>query len=173
MKISKNVFKVLKILIFIPIVILIGMLCYDSYYDSKFIDIEIPKSMRFEKTHKEIDYSIIKSLTEDRIEVSGNGYFGYDFYMWHKPTQKGKIYIRAIELTQNIKLSETELENKTTNKIYELSNEYELYKGQSVIYEGTFDKFYPVKFEMWFKSNETGKEKKLAERKYLIDGWDR
>ncbi len=173
MKILKIIFKVIGVLILIPIVSIGGILTYDSYYESKFIDIDIPEKLRFEKPNEKLRYSKINALTEDRIEVTGNGYFGYNFYMWHKPTEKGEIFIKAIELTQNIELSEPELKNRTRNEISELSNDYVLYKGESLIYEGTFEQFYPVRFEMWFKSKKTGTEKKLTEKKYLIDGWDR
>ncbi|WP_053989856.1 hypothetical protein [Mangrovimonas sp. TPBH4] len=173
MKVLKIIFIVIGVLILIPIIAFSGILIYDSYYESKFMNIEIPENMRFEKPKEQLGYSNINSLTQDRIEVTGNGYFGYNFHMWHKPIEKGEIYVKAIELTQNIELSKPELENRTKNKISDLSNDYKLYEGESLIYEGTFEQFYPVRFEMWFKSKETGIEKKLAEKKYLIDGWDR
>ena len=173
MKILKIIFKTIGLLILIPIFILGGILIYDSYYESKFTNIDIPENMRFEKPNKELGDFNINSLTKDKIEVTGNGYFGYNFYMWHKPTEKGEVFIKAIELTKNIILSEHELENRTKNEISQLSNNYVLYEGESLIYEGTFEQFYPVRFEMWFRSKETGTERKLAEKKYLIDGWDR
>jgi hypothetical protein len=52
-------------------------------------------------------------------------------------------------------------------------DEFELYKGNTVIEEGTFEKYYPVRFELWFKSAQDGTEKKLTEKRYIIDGWDR
>ena len=137
------------------------------------MNIDIPENMRFEKPNEELGYLNINSLTEDKIEITGNGYLGYNFHMYHKPMEKGEIYVKAIELTQNIELSEPKLENQTKNKISELSNNFMLYEGESLIYEGTFEQFYPVRFEMWFKSSETGIERKLAEKNYLIDGWDR
>ncbi len=173
MKVLKTIFIVIGVLILIPIIAFSGILIYDSYYESKFMNVEIPENMMFEKPNEELGYSNIDLLEQDKLEVTGSGYFGYNFYMWHKPTEKGEIYIKAIELTQNIQLSEPKLQNRTKNKITELSNNYVLYEGESVIYEGTFEQFYPVRFEMWFKAKETGKERKLAEKKYLIDGWDR
>ncbi|MGB0892714.1 MAG: hypothetical protein ACPGUU_10205, partial [Flavobacteriaceae bacterium] len=41
------------------------------------------------------------------------------------------------------------------------------------IHEGTFGKFYPVRFELWFESFRTKKKMKLTEFQLLIDGWDR
>ncbi|MCD8413702.1 hypothetical protein [Tenacibaculum finnmarkense] len=173
MKVLKIIFIVIGVLVLMPITTFSGLLIYDSYYESKFMNIDIPENMRFEKPNEELGYLNINSLTEDKIEITGNGYFGYNFHMWHKPTEKGYVFVKAVELTQNIELSEPELENRTKNEISELSNNYVLYEGESLIYEGTFEQFYPVRFEMWFRSKETRTERKLAEKKYLIDGWDR
>lgn len=146
--------------------------------ESKFYDIEIPEKYNFEKpieflTNKQIDSLESISLSDEKILVIGNGYNGYDFYMWHKATEKGKLYVKAFELTQNIELSKTELRNGTENEIIELGENHNLYKGNSLIYEGTFANYYPVRFELWFKSESSETEKKLTEQNYLIDGWDR
>ena len=93
--------------------------------------------------------------------------------MWHRPTEKGEIYIKAFELTQNIQLSEWKLSNRTRNKISELGDNYKLYDGNTVIVEGTFKNYYPTRFELWFKSESSEIEKKLTEKNYVIDGWDR
>ena len=113
------------------------------------------------------------NVEQEKILVIGNGYSGYDFYMWHKPSEKGELFIKAYELTKNTRLSEWKLNNRTKNKISELSNEYKLYEGRTVIDEGTFENFYPTRFELWFKSESSGIEKKLTEKNYVIDGWDR
>ena len=94
--------------------------------------------------------------------------------MWHKPTEKGEIYIKAFEITKNQRLSEWKLTNRTKNTITELSNDFKVFTGRTVIDEGTFEKFYPARFELWFKSATDGNRKrKLTEKSYLIDGWDR
>ena len=146
--------------------------------DEKFYNVEIPKKWSFEKTIQFLNYRQIDSLEklkvdENKILIIGNGYSGYDFYMWHKPTEKGELYIKAFELTQNVQLSERKLSDRTKNEIVDLSDKYKLYSGNTVIDEGTFENFYPTRFELWFKSNSSGIEEKLTEKNYLIDGWDR
>ncbi|WP_299628323.1 hypothetical protein [uncultured Tenacibaculum sp.] len=177
----KFIFKILiGIVIFIICILgifLIGI-GYYNYEESKFYNIIIPKRLNFEKPIKSFNENQIDSLQKlnvnsEKLIVSGNGFFGYDFYMWHKPTEKGEIFIKAFELTQSIELSEKRLRTKTNNKITGLSNKFKLYRGNTIIEEGTFDNFYPVRFELWFKSEKTGKEKKLNEKNYVIDGWDR
>jgi len=150
----------------------------DNDSDKPFLNIEIPSNLKFKKpieylSHQEIDSLKKLEVDESKVLVVGTGYSGYDFYMWHKPTEKGELYIKAFELTQNTQLSEWKLSARTKNVINELGEDYRLYIGRTVIDEGTFEHYYPTRFELWFKSLETGSEKKLAEEKYLIDGWDR
>ncbi len=146
--------------------------------EEKFLSIKIPKTMNFDKpieflTTVQIDSLESIDVYHEKIVVVGNGYNGYDFYLWHKPTEKGEIFIKAFELTQNVQLTEDKLTERTKNEITDLDDAYNLYKGSSVIYEGTFSNFYPTRFELWFKSEDSGIEKKLTEKNYLIDGWDR
>ncbi len=124
-------------------------------------------------TNSQIDSLESIGVNQEKLLVVGNGYSGYDFYMWHKPIEPGKIYIRAFELTQNVQSTEEKLTERTKNEIVDLNNDYKLYKGSSVIYEGTFSNYYPTRFELWFKSKSSGVEKKLTDKNYLIDGWDR
>lgn len=153
-------------------------LIIDEYEESKFRVIKIPESLNFEKPIDFLRNGQIDSLknievNEPMIVVIGSGYNGYNFYIWHKPTEKGEIYIKAFELTQNIRLSELHLMEGTKNNISELSKNYQLYESRAIIGEGTFENYYPARFELWFKSENSGIEKKLTERNYVIDGWDR
>jgi hypothetical protein len=178
MKITKKIFLILRISVGVISISFIGLLFYDSYQESKFYNIEIPKNLKFEKPIEFLIDSQIDSLkkikiNDDKLVVIGNGYGGYNFYMWHKPIEKGEIYIKAFELTQNVRLSEWKLSHRTKNTITKLSNKYQLYQGSTVIDEGTFENFYPTRFELWFKSRKSGIEKKLTEKNYIIDGWDR
>ena len=178
MKIIKKIFLILAIIIGIVIISFIGLLSYDSYQESKFYNIEIPENLKFEKpieflTNSQIDSLKKLKVNDDKLIVIGSGYGGYNFYMWHKPIEKGDIYIKAFELTQKVRLSEWKLSNRTKNTITKLSNEYQLYQGSTVIDEGTFENFYPTRIELWFKSEKSDIEKKLTEKSYLIDGWDR
>jgi hypothetical protein len=168
------------------IVIIIGFLFIlaNRYYFSssadnrKFSNIELAEGHGFKIAPEHLTAAQTDSLEAiqaetSKIEIVGSGYTGYDFFMWHKPTEKGELYIKAFEVTTNERLSSEELTERTMHSIREVSSKYQIYKGQSVIYEGTFEKYYPARFELWFKSSENGKEQKLTEKTYLIDGWDR
>ena len=166
------------LLVLLAIGLFFGSIWYYSWQDSKFYDIEIPEGENYQKPTEYLNNKQLDSLKNlivdsERIEIIGTGYGGYDFYMWHKPTEKGEIYIKAFETTTNQILSEWKLTNRTKNTISELSDDYKLFMGRTVIDEGTFEKYYPARFELWFKSEKDGIEKKLTEKYYLIDGWDR
>jgi hypothetical protein len=142
---------------------------YDSYQESKFYNIKTPKNLNLEKTvenynNQELDSLNKLNVKSEKLIIVGKGYSGYDFFIWHKPIEKGEIYIKAFEITQNIELSKEKLESRTKNRITELGKNYKMYKGSSLIYEGTFDEYYPARFELWFKSEKTGIEKKIVEK---------
>ena len=181
MTLSKKIFIGIStiIILFIGFVFwLFFEIANENKGDEIFYNIKIPENLNFDKPIESLTYQQIDSLTnievnDDKIVVIGDGYSGYDFYMWHKPTEKGELYIKAFELTQNIQLSELELSTRTENEITELGENYKLYIGNSLIYEGTFANYYPVRFELWFKPKNSEIEKKLTEKNYVIDGWDR
>ncbi len=178
MKVVRKIFLIIAIIIGLVIISSIGWFSYYSYQEYKFYNIKIPKNLNFEKpikfpTKSQRDSVKKLKVNRDKLIVFGNGFIGYDFYMWHKPIEKGEIYIKAFELTQKVELSEWKLSNRTKNKITKLSNNYQLYEGSTVIDEGTFEHFYPTRFELWFKSEDSGIEKKMAKKNYIIDGWDR
>ena len=154
----------------------IGMI-NDSIKESKFSNYEIPDYIILNKPIKNFNRRQIDSLQKLRVEKNKlelNGQLGsYGFFMWYKPTEKGEIYVRAFEIAKNIELSRDELYDGTRNKIEKSTNKMTIYEGSSTIYEGTFEVFFPVRFELWFKSEKSGKEIKLAEKEYLIEGWDR
>jgi hypothetical protein len=178
MSIAKKIIFTILIFFSLLLIWIVISVSEENREESKFYDIEItdkfdyPKPIEF-LTKNQIDSLESINISEKKIIVIGNGYNGYDFYMWHKPTAKGKLYVKAYELTQKIELSETRLREGTKNEITEIGENYNLYTGNSLIYEGTFANYYPVRFELWFISEISGNEKKLTEINYVIDGWDR
>ncbi len=141
-------------------------------------NIEIPEYLNLKRTIEYLNQNQIDSIKridvqKEKLEIFGNGYSGYDFYIWHKPTEKGEIFIKAFEITKNQRLSKEKIYNKTKTEITTIDTNFHFYQVNSLIYEGSLGKFYPARFELWFKSKNIGIEKKLIEKEYLIDGWDR
>lgn len=178
MKILKIILISVGLLVLLAIGLFFGSIWNYSWQDSKFYNIEIPERENYQKpieylSNQQIDSLKSLKIDSEKIEIIGTGYSGYDFYMWHKPTEKGEIYIKAFEITRNQRLSEWKLTNRTKNTVTDLTDDFKVFTGRTVIDEGTFEKFYPARFELWFKSAMDGTEKKLTEKSYLIDGWDR
>jgi hypothetical protein len=178
MKMLIKILTSIGIAILILIGLIFGLILYFTIKDISFNNIKVPEGKIYPKTTQFLSTVQLDSLKKlqiqsDKVVVVGTGYDGYDFYMWHKPTEEGEIYIKAFEITKGKRLSRKKLDARTKNTINKLSEEYILYTGNSVIDEGTFEKYYPVRFELWFKSLKDGSEKKLAESEYMIDGWDR
>jgi hypothetical protein len=113
--------RTLKIIL-ISISLLIGLffslIWYYSWQDIIFYNIEIGKGENYQKPIEHLNYVQVDSIenlkiTSEKIEVSGTGYRGYDFYMWHKSTENGDIYIKVCEVTKNRRLSEQKLTERT------------------------------------------------------------
>lgn len=144
----------------------------DIFENSKFKNsLNLPKTKETRSFNQLEDLYKI-STTKDSLIVNGDGYSGYQFLIFHKPLEKGNLFIKAFEMTTNTPLSvEENLKEKTTIKIDSISNKTKMFKRTATIYEGTMGKFYPARFELWFKSKK--KEIKLLDKEYMIDGWDR
>ena len=179
MKIVKTVLITFGILIITAILIFFGTIFYYSYQDAKFYNIEIPDNLKHltkpneGNPQKEIDSLKSTNPESEKLLITGSGYSGYNFYFWHKAEQKGELYVRAYELTQDVEIMEKRLPERTKKRISQIDNEYHFFNASTVIFEGTFDKYYPTRFELWFKPYKNGKAEKLTEIEYLIDGWDR
>lgn len=88
------------------------------FYSTDFFadDLEIPKNIKFEKPKDEVDTSIIQ--IENTFEIKNGSQPGiYEYYFLFNPKEKGKLYLKAFEITQNIPLSEERIKEKTIIKI--------------------------------------------------------
>ena len=160
------------------LVIVVGSEFYYQHRDRKFYNITIPSDIPFNKPIGHLTFAQLDSLKnlkvlEEKLEIQGDGYSGYEFYVWHRPITAGSIYIKAYEYTTGERLSDWKLSNRTRHTIGSVSDKYKLYTSKTVIDEGTFYKYYPVKFEVWFDPGNGTHETQLLSKLYIIDGWDR
>lgn len=173
-------FKLILLIIGLLIFSVIGWIIFETihfhYQESQYYNIKLPEGLKLEKPQDSItDHKIglIESkIIYDTLIVSGGG-GSYNLYYWHRLREKGEIYIRAFEITQNIELSKDMLYKKTSRRIESVSGEIKFFEANSLIHEGTFGKYYPASFEIWFQGDNNEEPIKLTETKYLIDGWDR
>ena len=100
------------------------------------------------------------------------GMYKYDFY--YGSLGPGEIFLRCYEVTSNIPLSEDRLIEQSRVKISPQKQFGKVVNKQSfTIYEGDWDDYYAARIEVWFKSTENDKERKLLEKVYRVEGWMR
>lgn len=99
----------------------------------------------------------------------------YNYDVWFNADKKGTLYFKAFEYTQNDELSKRRLFSQSSIKIDTLYHQYKLYcsKRHFMISEGDWEDPYAARFELWFKPDNGGKEIKIIEKIYKIEGWQR
>ncbi len=91
------------------------------------------------------------------------------------PGEPGVLYLKAFEVTKGTPLSVYRLEEKSKTRMAwstETTDQFWAKTGFT-IYEGDWGKPYAARFEVWLKPDSSRTERKLAERIYKIEGWQR
>ena len=124
---------------------------------------------------------VIDSLDADTyLQIwngSQGGIYKYDFYYGALPA--GEISLRCYEATKDIRLSANtdwgvriyesiKVAIDSTSSFSKLVN-----KQGFTIYEGDWGDYYAARIEVWHKDAKTGKETKLMEKVYRVEGWMR
>jgi len=100
------------------------------------------------------------------------GIYKYDFY--YGPLPAGEIYLRCYEVTENIRLSADRIKESSKVDIDTTSSFSKVVDQQEfTIYEGDWGDYYAARIEVWHKNAKTGKETKLMEKVYRVEGWMR
>jgi len=100
------------------------------------------------------------------------GIYKYDFYYPSLPA--GDVFLRCYEVTKNIPLSEERIREKSTVSVdstYSFSQVVD--KKEFTVYEGDWGDYYAARIEVWHRDANTGKEKKLMDKIYRVEGWMR
>ena len=91
------------------------------------------------------------------------------------PGEPGRIYLKAFEVTKGTPLSEKRLKDRSNEWVGWSENPEELFLSNTdfTIYEGDWGKPYAARFEVWFVPDSKSPERKLMEKVYKIEGWER
>jgi hypothetical protein len=96
------------------------------------------------------------------------------------PGESGFVYLKAFEVTKGTPLSVDRLKAASETRMAETrmawsADPAERFGAKSgfTIYEGDWGKPYAARFEVWFKPDSGGTERKFAERIFKIEGWQR
>lgn len=106
----------------------------------------------------------------------------YEYSFWTKQIDRGRIYLKAFEVTKNDPLSVDEVEENSAISVYNPTDSLVMFQMNPensrdskhfTIYEGDWGKPYAARFELWFVPDNGAKERKLIEKIYKIEGWQR
>ena len=106
-----------------------------------------------------------------------NGYQGgvYFVYAYVNPGDEGRVYLKVFEATRNTPLSKRRITRRSTEVLgwSDEPTEVFFYNTQITVHEGSWGVYYPARFELWFSPASGGPERKLLEKIYKIEGWQR
>ena len=91
------------------------------------------------------------------------------------PGEPGSVYLKAFEVTKGTPLSFDRLKMASQTRMTWSSETSQRFgaKAGFMIYEGDWGKPYAARFQVWFKPDSDKPERKLAERIFKIEGWQR
>ena len=91
------------------------------------------------------------------------------------PGEPGSVYLKAFEVTKGTPLSGESLEAESNTRMTWSADSSERFgaKAGFTIYEGDWGKPYAARFEVWFTPDSGKPDRKLAERVFKIEGWQR
>ena len=106
-----------------------------------------------------------------------NGFQGglYSVYAYVNPGEEGRLYLKVFEATRNTPLSKSRIAERSTEYLGWSDDPAEVffYNTRITVYEGSWGIYYPARFELWFSPASGEPERKLLEKIYMIEGWER
>jgi hypothetical protein len=138
----------------------------------------IPEGMEYEiplneNAHVEV---IVDGFSEKECLQVWNDFQGglYQYSFYYPELPDGDVFLRCFEVTENIELSTSRLRKASTVKVID-HTEFGMIadKQNFTIYEGDWGDYYVARIEVWYKNARTGKETKLLEKIYRVEGWMR
>jgi hypothetical protein len=99
----------------------------------------------------------------------------YDSEIWVNPGEPGMIYLKAYEITHEYQLSADRLKERSNEWVGWSNDASQLFFSNThfTIYEGDWGAPYAARFEVWFVPDSGGPERKLIEKIFKIEGWQR
>ena len=116
------------------------------------------------------------SLNPETWLVLRNDFQGgqYSYYFSHPALPAGEVYLKAFEVTENIPLENNQIYQSSCVKIDSTQHFTQLVDGRHfTIYYGDWGDYYAARIEVWHRDAATGEDRKLLEKIYRVDGWQR
>ncbi|HLU17815.1 MAG TPA: hypothetical protein VKZ76_07185 [Edaphocola sp.] len=98
----------------------------------------------------------------------------YEYEIWLSKIDSGTVFLKVYEITKNDRLSENRLTKRSSIRVGNTNKELKKFETSEhfTIYEGDWGKPYAARFEVWYQPDK-GQERKLTEKNYIIEGWQR
>lgn len=99
----------------------------------------------------------------------------YDVRIWVNAGEAGMIYLKAFEITKGTPLSVGKLKARSNEWIGWSAKADELFFSNThiALSEGDWGKPYAARFEVWFAPATGNAERKLLDRVFKVEGWQR
>lgn len=99
----------------------------------------------------------------------------YNSFIGVNPGEPGMIYLKAFDLVDSAILSEESLKSASNERVGWSEDPNTLFYSNTTftIYEGDFDRFYVARFEIWFVPDSGENQRKVLEKNFKIEGWER
>lgn len=117
-----------------------------------------------------------ESIKKGEPEIYITGQLGiYLVYAYVNPGEPGYVYLKVFEQTRNTPLSTERIPDRSLEYTGWSDNPEEqfFYNTQITVYEGDWGTYYPARFELWFVPESGAPERKLIEKVFKIEGWQR
>ncbi len=130
------------------------------------------------------DWNTIRSILPDGSIRNGDAVFNlwnsfqpgiYDSEIWVNPGEPGMIYLKAFEVTKGTPLSIDRLKERSNEWVGWSDDPAQLFFSNThfTIYEGDWGQPYAARFEVWFAPDSGKSDRKLIEKIFKIEGWQR
>ncbi|OYU82100.1 MAG: hypothetical protein CFE23_02045 [Flavobacterium sp. BFFFF1] len=162
---------ILPPIIFFAVVCQFGFLLYliiEGRHDEFTDELVIPKNISISQPLEEMDSSKISSGLHLYKSVQP-GIYRYVYV--DKNLSDGKIFLKAFEITKNQPLSAERLRSKSLIEIRPGDSIFQ-FENDFTIYEGDWGYPYAARFEVWHES-PNNVTRKIADRNFIIEGWQR
>ena len=124
---------------------------------------------------EELPHPIDSTATDTWLQIWNDFQGGMYTYEFHHPAlEEGWIYLRCYEATENIPLSPERISAASMVATPSTTSFSKVVEKQCfTIYRGDWGDYYAARIEVWHKDAKTGKERKLMEKVYRVEGWQR
>lgn len=133
-----------------------GMVCYETKESFCIDDVDSTDTTTWLRIHDEFQPGI------------------YEYQYFSTVLPDGYIYLKCFEATENIPLSEDRLPTRSKTQVNG-HRDFGPVGGYHdfTIYEGDWGDYYAVRVEVWHHDSISGHERRLIEKTYRMQGWQR